>query len=630
MDNNQNESKDEEETIVNNELTESNIFEGDYDTKSKIISFITEYMSLSLKDKIEKYLINKSIISIKNPITSDTLFHYLCINDENYILIKLINPNSLQREQKNNLGQTLLHIAVKNKSYKILKFLLENGSNIHSKDNNNNTVLHIAMKNGDLNIIQLLLKYNPKIDILNNDNESPIDIAKKMNNIEILSYLNFLKNDKINNNKKFKENAVLNRLKKSENFSKGKNMDKNSKSILNNISMNNCSLDTKNETDSQSFNIYKKKIISKESNIFNGRKIRPNKTINLNVSVNDNTPIKKFSYNSMNRLSPLYNAKLIYRKTSPKLIHNQGTLIEFENDSEIYEYNPRIKYLSPKMRKIDNSSILNIKKQSNNDIINEESNLYDINYYNIKNKNNNFKKYNNIKYHSNNSLLPKSLYGCDNPNCKIKEVRKAPIHKSPFSSFVKNQKNEDICKQKLLQFLKEIGMQEYGKILISEGFDDINLIIKQMKEGFPLLDDTLKEIGIIPAGDRAKIIIRLQQISNGFDFDFPFEQVYFKDNGSILKWLEKERLSKYNKNFLDVGYQSFELLLIQMASKYKINDNILKNDIYIFNEEERIKILKSLKINSEKYIKELKKKKNIQRTYSKMVNSNNESICIII
>ena len=173
-------------------------------------------------------------------------------------------------------------------------------------------------------------------------------------------------------------------------------------------------------------------------------------------------------------------------------------------------------------------------------------------------------------------------------------------------------------------------MQEYGKILISEGFDDINLIIKQMKEGFPLLDDTLKEIGIIPAGDRAKIIIRLQQISNGFDFDFPFEQVYFKDNGSILKWLEKERLSKYNKNFLDVGYQSFELLLIQMASKYKINDNILKNDIYIFNEEERIKILKSLKINSEKYIKELKKKKNIQRTYSKMVNSNNESICIII
>ena len=63
MDNNQNESKDEEETIVNNELTESNIFEGDYDTKSKIISFITEYMSLSLKDKIEKYLINKSIKS---------------------------------------------------------------------------------------------------------------------------------------------------------------------------------------------------------------------------------------------------------------------------------------------------------------------------------------------------------------------------------------------------------------------------------------------------------------------------------------------------------------------------------------------------------------------------------------
>ena len=61
-----------------------------------------------------------------------------------------------------------------------------------------------------------------------------------------------------------------------------------------------------------------------------------------------------------------------------------------------------------------------------------------------------------------------------------------------------------MCKQKLLQFLKEIGMKNYGKILIAEGFDNIDLILKQMNEGFPLLEDTLKEIGAIPVGDRAK------------------------------------------------------------------------------------------------------------------------------
>ena len=35
-------------------------------------------------------------------------------------------------------------------------------------------------------------------------------------------------------------------------------------------------------------------------------------------------------------------------------------------------------------------------------------------------------------------------------------------------------------KDKLTEFLKEIGMQHYTDILISEGFDDIDLIIKQM------------------------------------------------------------------------------------------------------------------------------------------------------
>ena len=66
-----------------------------------------------------------------------------------------------------------------------------------------------------------------------------------------------------------------------------------------------------------------------------------------------------------------------------------------------------------------------------------------------------------------------------------------------------------------------------------------------------------------------------------------------------------------------------------MASKFKINENIL-NDIFIFNDLDKKQILNSLKLNSEKYVKELYKKGTIQRTYSKMVNNNSQSICIII
>ena len=217
-------------------------------------------------------------------------------------------------------------------------------------------------------------------------------------------------------------------------------------------------------------------------------------------------------------------------------------------------------------------------------------------------------------------------------NYKIEKVRNTFIQKSPFVNFKKNtkKKKEDLSKEKLLEFLKEIGMQHYINILIKEGFDDINLILSQMKQGFPLLDESLKEIGITSPGDRAKILIRMQEISEGFNFDFPFEQVYFKNNRSIQKWLNKEGLQKYINNFIKGGYQSLELLLIQMASKYKINDKILKNDLHIINDEDRKNILKSLEDNSEKYVYELTKNQSVPRTYSKMVQNNSGNYCIII
>ena len=67
-----------------------------------------------------------------------------------------------------------------------------------------------------------------------------------------------------------------------------------------------------------------------------------------------------------------------------------------------------------------------------------------------------------------------------------------------------------------------------------------------------------------------------------------------------------------------------------MASKYQINEKILKEELFINNDEDINKILKSLEINSEKYVYQLKKNQNIQRTYSKMVNNkNSEGFCII-
>ena len=626
MEKNQYESTEEDETIINNSFTDTNSVYEDYNINPKMILFITEYMSLSLKEKISRYLLNNKIRSLKNPITSDTIFHYLCMNDDNYPLIKLMKPNSFEREQKNNLGQTILHISVHNKSYKILDYLLENGSNINSKDNKNNTILHMAVLSCDYNAINIILNYNPNITIINIYNETPFDIAIKMKNKDILNLLKKIFNEKE------KKSVIIKNKNNYENkkFSKNKNTEKNNKSnLFNNISINNCSLDTKNETNSQSFNIYKKKIVTNKSKFFCEDKdkdnIKINKTVNLNTSLNENTCPKKY-YRS---LSPQLTSKFVYHKTSPKSItNNQYTLIEFDDDSEKDEYTPKDKYITQqKLNELDNNiEYFNYKSERSNHNYMSHKNIFCGN--NIEN--------NKIMNRTRNKYIPLHIINnydnYDNTDYAIKGIRKTVVNRSPFS-FYKNKNNfrkEDVCTQNLLQFLKEIGMINYGNILISEGFDDIDLILKQMDEGFPELDHTLKEIGIIPAGDRAKILIRLQEISNEFNFNFPFEEVYFKNNNSIKKWLDSIKLSQYNKNFENAGYQSFELLLIQMASKYKINENILNNDLFIFNDKDKKTILKSLIINSEKYVKELRKKGNIQRTYSKIVKKDSDNICIII
>ena len=182
-----NKNKELEDTLIDNDYKTPILTKLNMESDNKIISFLSEYMSLSLKEKIVHYLNNNNIRSVINHLTADTLFHYLCTNDDNLPLIKLMKPTIKEIETKNNLGQSLLHIAVINKCIKIAKFLIEKKADLNSKDNTNCTSVHIAVENGDFNIVKLLVDYNANINLVNKMNESPIDIAKKKKNKLIIN-----------------------------------------------------------------------------------------------------------------------------------------------------------------------------------------------------------------------------------------------------------------------------------------------------------------------------------------------------------------------------------------------------------------------------------------------------------
>lgn len=168
----------------------------------------------------------------------------------------------------------------------------------------------------------------------------------------------------------------------------------------------------------------------------------------------------------------------------------------------------------------------------------------------------------------------------------------------------------------LKEFLSQINMTKYMKNFIESGFDDINLIIEQAQKGIYIKDNELKEAGIILPGDRAKILIRIQEKAKNFPFAVP-KNVYYTCNDlnmiendeniyNLNNWLKNLKIENYLTNFIDNGYHSIELLLLQMESKNPLNVEILKNELGIDKIGHRSRIINKLKDEGRSYNNKLK------------------------
>ena len=173
-------------------------------------------------------------------------------------------------------------------------------------------------------------------------------------------------------------------------------------------------------------------------------------------------------------------------------------------------------------------------------------------------------------------------------------------------------------------------MEKYYNNFIINGFDDIKLIINQTKTDLGITENNLIETGVYIPGDRAKIIIKIQELAGNFSYQIP-KEVYYKcdyynnieNNKSINKlnnWLKDINVENLLNNFISNGYYSLELLLIQLECKEPLNIEKLKSDLGIEKIGFRQRIMNKLKDDKRKLINRLKK--NIVITE----NSNND-IC---
>ena len=277
-----------------------------------------------------------------------------------------------------------------------------------------------------------------------------------------------------------------------------------------------------------------------------------------------------------------------------------------------------INYNGEKLSMQSNSSVLdsnlnnvNKNKISKNILINENSGS--------KDKESNDSEFEKIPIKNNKDNLSRNIPLFDSSstsNTYHKKINNISINKNNISEKNSEKSGKNTLKKneaEIISFFWDIRLpSSYAFKFLENGFDDLNALIEKEKTGIAISDKKLEEIGFSKAGERAKIIIYLEDKAGAFPIILE-KKILFKnkDNfNSLGKFLEEYGCSKFINNFKNNGYYNSELLFCQMLSREPITkDNIIK-DFGIKEEYHINNILKGLEDKSKIYFKKLSKVNN--------------------
>ena len=482
------------------------------------------------------------------------------ISDLKYLLSLTINPN-LQKFSYFNLDCLLLFL---------LNYLNTTTLSLFTE------FLFQSCELGSLSIVQILLDNNLDINSRNELGETPLHIAVAKNDIELIKLL--VEYEPKTNIGTYKDNLtavdyaeicgnknIFKMIKKLNEKNIKEEIQNEIKDCINN-DMDDMDLDGENGENKNFEQIQN----------FNGEKISIITESDINSS-NLNNNFNKYS-----------NGNSLYES---KYINTQQTII---NESD---YNEDITPISKNIILFSKGKTNN----SNNSITNSTFNSNKKNRKEIKFFSSSFKKKSITNNISVNPSYIQSLTTCHSTNKENKEL----YNSLKFS--------------KIIEFITEINLpKEYANILIDNGFDNLDVLIYQAKHGIALTYENLRDIGIKKPGERIKILVHLDEISNNFNFYFPkkiFLDDYEINNGfnTIKNFLEKIGMKKFLNNFIENGIYNVELLYIQMGSKQSLKKDILIDDLDI-NSNDAKKIFFKLYENSRNYINKMKilNKRNIK------------------
>ena len=313
--------------------------------------------------------------------------------------------------------------------------------------------------------------------------------------------------------------------------------------------------------------------------------VRHNKNVPSNIIINNLDNSSTRNIDEVNQ----------YNESKMNTIHNNDNFIDFEDIHNSY----------PLKENNDNDNYFNQKDNYNS--FNAFSGIFEQKQIKKTEINNKIKKNIPKRKTATSNTIKRNILS-PNINKKIKDENNLNIKSSNMASSFVTQSRIKISNKKnnpLIEFLSQINLLKYLNDLDNNGFDDINLLIDEAKKGNIIKDQELKECGINMPGDRAKILIRIKEKANMFGFALPKSVYYICQNmddiendqhiANLKNWLSDIKVERYLLNFLESGYHSIELLLMQMETESPLTTEILRDEIGIDKIGYRSRILNKLK-----------------------------------
>ena len=541
---------------------------------SEIIFPSKSFMLISAnytKENISKILLkNPSVINIKDE-KSETFLSYAIKRKKEDLTKIIIESPLLDITYKDFKGNSYLHLSVINQLINTTNLLIKKGLDINSQNNEGNTALHFAYNFNNINLISILIEKNADINIKNNMGLIPEKIEINSLNDDIYSimddfcYKSFYQDD----NNILDKNITI-QINNNENINNTNNtkLTETNKNSSFKYSLVNFSYSDDNDNDNDN-EINKEKEKEEISDIFN-----------LTSSITYKQKVKNVSDINLHTIGDRYNNILLEKRDFNNDLENMDNFDDIVNLQNSFK---DIKH--PKTKKNLKSKSDNIFFEYSTSISKEEKEQNNIN--------NNINNNNNVKSSLNKYIDQDFIFSPNNINNM-------------------NNNTKNISNDSLYIFLSEINLsKKYYNLMNSNGFEDIQLLIEQEKICNAINDLQLKEIGILLPGDRAKILIHLEEKAGKYNFTLP-KNIYYEIKNAeniledfnvkkIYNWLKNLKIENYLENFLEGGYHSIELILMQMNCKFPINDYILKDELGILKVGHRARIINKLVEDGKKF-----------------------------